>query len=77
MDFWGAWLLLNETKENSFLDSRPTFVHRFIVQDTIEATIHRTISDDESGAWASKQVTIDELEKLFALTQPLTNGMAE
>lgn len=49
---------------------RPTFVHRFVVKNTIEETIHRTISDDDSGKWASKQVTIDELEKLFALAQP-------
>ncbi|XP_062553658.1 E3 ubiquitin-protein ligase SHPRH [Armigeres subalbatus] len=47
--------------------TKPTFVHRFIVQKTIEETIHRTIQNDQSGLWSSKQVTVRHLEQLFQL----------
>lgn len=47
--------------------TKPTFVHRFIVQQTIEETIHRTIQNDQSGLWSSKQVTVRHLEQLFQL----------
>lgn len=48
--------------------TKPTFVHRFIVQDTIEETIHKTIQNDQSGLWSSKQVTVGHLERLFQLS---------
>ncbi|XP_029716556.2 E3 ubiquitin-protein ligase SHPRH [Aedes albopictus] len=47
--------------------TKPTFVHRFIVQKTIEETIHQTIQNDQSGLWSSKQVTVRHLEQLFQL----------
>ncbi|XP_058831485.1 E3 ubiquitin-protein ligase SHPRH [Topomyia yanbarensis] len=47
--------------------TRPTFVHRFIVQHTIEETIYQTIQNDQSGRWSSQQVTIENLEQLFKL----------
>uniref|UniRef100_A0A182PQI4 Helicase C-terminal domain-containing protein n=1 Tax=Anopheles epiroticus TaxID=199890 RepID=A0A182PQI4_9DIPT len=37
--------------------TRPTFVHRFIMRDTIETTIHETIQSDRSGRWLTKDVT--------------------
>uniref|UniRef100_A0A182IK53 RING-type domain-containing protein n=1 Tax=Anopheles atroparvus TaxID=41427 RepID=A0A182IK53_ANOAO len=47
--------------------TRPTFVHRFIVRDTIEETIYDTIQKDQSGRWLSKDVTVEQLEELFHL----------
>uniref|UniRef100_A0A182SRK5 RING-type domain-containing protein n=1 Tax=Anopheles maculatus TaxID=74869 RepID=A0A182SRK5_9DIPT len=47
--------------------TRPTFVHRFIMLETIEATIHETIQGDRSGRWLSKDVTVEQLEQLFLL----------
>ncbi|XP_053664769.1 E3 ubiquitin-protein ligase SHPRH [Anopheles marshallii] len=47
--------------------TRPTFVHRFIMLETIEATIHETIQGDRSGRWLSKDVTVEQLEQLFRL----------
>uniref|UniRef100_A0A182NHY7 RING-type domain-containing protein n=1 Tax=Anopheles dirus TaxID=7168 RepID=A0A182NHY7_9DIPT len=47
--------------------TRPTFVHRFIVLGTIEETIHETIKQDHSGRWLSKDVTVEQLEQLFRL----------
>uniref|UniRef100_A0A182R7E4 E3 ubiquitin-protein ligase SHPRH n=1 Tax=Anopheles funestus TaxID=62324 RepID=A0A182R7E4_ANOFN len=47
--------------------TRPTFVHRFIMLETIEATIHETIQGDRSGRWLSKDVTVEQLEQLFWL----------
>ncbi|XP_058460410.1 E3 ubiquitin-protein ligase SHPRH [Malaya genurostris] len=47
--------------------TRPTFVHRFIMQHTIEETIHQTIQKDQSGRWSSQQVTVENLEQLFKL----------
>lgn len=49
--------------------TRPTFVHRFIVQNTIEETIYKTILNDESGIWKTKEMTVDDLKKLFDLEQ--------
>uniref|UniRef100_A0A182WJB3 RING-type domain-containing protein n=1 Tax=Anopheles minimus TaxID=112268 RepID=A0A182WJB3_9DIPT len=47
--------------------TRPTFVHRFIMLETIEATIHETIQGDRSGRWLSKDVTVEQLAQLFWL----------
>ncbi|XP_058066092.1 E3 ubiquitin-protein ligase SHPRH [Anopheles bellator] len=47
--------------------TRPTVVHRFIVRDTIEETIHDTIQADRTGRWLAKDVTIRQLEQLFSL----------
>lgn len=44
-----------------------TFVHKFIVKNTIEETMHNTISKDTSGKWKSKRVTIKNLQDLFKL----------
>lgn len=45
----------------------PTFVHRFIVMNTVEETIWNTISNDKSGKWKNKDVTVEHLEELFSL----------
>lgn len=42
--------------------TRPTFVHRFIMKNTIEETIHEQSKCD---IWAFKNWTIDHLRKLF------------
>uniref|UniRef100_A0A182JT19 RING-type domain-containing protein n=1 Tax=Anopheles christyi TaxID=43041 RepID=A0A182JT19_9DIPT len=47
--------------------TRPTFVHRFIMLNTIETTIHETIKGDHSGRWLSKDVTVEQLAQLFLL----------
>lgn len=47
---------------------RPTFVHRFIVLNTIEETIFNTISNDKTGKWKTKEVTVDNLKELFTLS---------
>ncbi|KFB51654.1 AGAP007417-PA-like protein [Anopheles sinensis] len=47
--------------------TRPTFVHRFIVLGTIEETIHEAIQKDKSGRWLRKDVTVEQLEELFLL----------
>ncbi|XP_053674270.1 E3 ubiquitin-protein ligase SHPRH [Anopheles nili] len=47
--------------------TRPTFVHRFIMNDTIEETIHETIQKDRTGRWLSKDVSVEQLEQLFQL----------
>lgn len=44
--------------------TRPTFVHRFIMLDTIEETIHETCAN-----WDFKKVTIQDLERLFELKE--------
>ncbi|XP_308421.5 E3 ubiquitin-protein ligase SHPRH [Anopheles gambiae] len=49
--------------------TRPTFVHRFIMLNTIETTIHETIQGDRSGRWWSKDVTVEQLAQLFRLDQ--------
>ncbi|XP_055627280.1 E3 ubiquitin-protein ligase SHPRH [Toxorhynchites rutilus septentrionalis] len=49
--------------------TKQTFVHRFIVQNTIEETIHQTIQSDRSGKWSSKEVTVENLEQLFQLEE--------
>lgn len=46
---------------------RPTFVHRFIVRNSIEETIYDTILNDTTGKWKSKDVTVDNLNSLFNL----------
>lgn len=47
--------------------TKPTFVHRFIVRNTIEDTIHKTIASDETGKWKKNQITIENLHDLFIL----------
>lgn len=42
--------------------TRKTFVHRFIMLDTIEETIHNTCQN-----WDFKNVTVKELQKLFLI----------
>lgn len=42
--------------------TRPTFVHRFIMKNTIEETIHEQSKCD---IWAFKNWTIENLRKLF------------
>ncbi|XP_058123566.1 E3 ubiquitin-protein ligase SHPRH [Anopheles ziemanni] len=48
--------------------TRPTFVHRFIVLGTIEETIYEAIQKDKSGRWLRKDVTVEQLEDLFLLS---------
>lgn len=47
--------------------TRPTFVHRFIVENTVEETIYNTVSNDSTGKWRCKEVTLDNLRELFKL----------
>lgn len=47
--------------------TKPTFVHRFIVLNTIEDTIYKTISTDETGKWKKNQMTIENLHDLFII----------
>jgi E3 ubiquitin-protein ligase SHPRH len=46
---------------------RPTFVHRFIVKETIEQTIFETISIDKDAVWKTKDVSVENLQQLFNL----------
>lgn len=46
--------------------TRPTFVHRFIVSNTIEETIHNEILKDYHK-WNSKNISITDLERLFLI----------
>lgn len=48
-----------------FLFNRKTYVHRFIVRDTVEETIHNTISNDQTGFWSSRKCTVENLMELF------------
>lgn len=48
--------------------TRPTVVHRFIVENTIEESIYKTISNDETGKWKCKDITIENLTELFNIT---------
>lgn len=50
--------------------TRETFVHRFIVRNSIEETIYETIQNDKTGRWSSQEVTVDNLEQLFKLEEP-------
>jgi E3 ubiquitin-protein ligase SHPRH len=47
--------------------TRETFVHRFIVRETIEQTIFETIVGDKTESWKSKDVTVENLQQLFDL----------
>lgn len=47
--------------------TRPTVVHRFIVENTIEETIYSTVSNDATGKWKCKDITLDNLNELFNL----------
>lgn len=50
---------------HTILVCSPTFVHRFIVMKTIEETIWSTISNDKTGKWKTKDVTVENLAALF------------
>lgn len=47
--------------------TRPTVVHRFIVQNTIEESIHNTIANDSSGKWDCKDINLENLKQLFKM----------
>lgn len=47
---------------------RKTYVHRFIVRNTVEETIHNTISNDQTGYWSSRKCTVENLMQLFTAT---------
>lgn len=47
---------------------RNTYVHRFIVKNTIEESIHKAIANDSTGLWASQKFTIESLMELFTST---------
>lgn len=62
--------------------TRPTFVHRFIMRNTIEETIYDTVTNDKSGVWKSKNMTVEDLKKLFELAseapiQPLSEELMD
>lgn len=46
--------------------TRPTMIHRFIVDNTIEETIYRNVSS-QSGKWKCKDISVDNLIELFNL----------
>lgn len=47
--------------------SRPTIVHHMIMRNTIEEKIYTTVSNDKSGIWKSKKITVKDLQQLFVL----------
>jgi E3 ubiquitin-protein ligase SHPRH len=47
--------------------TRETFVHRFIVRETIEQRIYETVVGDKSENWKSKDVSVENLQQLFEL----------
>lgn len=51
----------------SWISVRPTTVHRFIMKETIEETIHNTVSNDQHGKWADNDLTINNIRSLFSL----------
>lgn len=51
-------------------------MHRFIVMKTIEETIWSTISNDKSGKWKTKEVTVENLAELFTLNSNAINDFA-
>lgn len=52
-------------KKKLFCFHRPTFVHRFIVLNTIEETIFQTVSKDMDQKWKTTNVTVDNLREFF------------
>lgn len=47
--------------------TRPTVVHRFIVEQTVEETIYNTVSNDLTGKWKCREITVENVKKLFQL----------
>lgn len=45
--------------------TKRTFVHRFIMENTIEENINNAISNDKNGLWASQKCTVENLMELF------------
>lgn len=43
---------------------RPTFVHRFLIKNTIEENIHNAITAD-AKQWDTNKLTLLQLKKLF------------
>lgn len=52
--------------------TRPTVVHRFIVENTIEETIYKTVSND-SGKWKCKDINVENLLELFTLSETVAS----
>lgn len=48
--------------------TKPTVVHRFIVESTIEETIYKTVTNDDTGKWRCKDITVENLKELFNLS---------
>lgn len=48
--------------------TRPTVVHRFIVERTVEETIYNTVSNDVAGKWKCRDITVENLKNLFQLS---------
>lgn len=48
--------------------TKSTVVHRFIVENTIEDTIYKSVSND-SGKWKFRDVNVDNLLELFKLNE--------
>lgn len=55
-----------------YVTSRPVHIHKFIIKDTIEESIHGAISANADN-WDSNIVTIGQLRNLFSesTTEPL------
>lgn len=47
--------------------TKATVVHRFIVENTVEETIYRTVANDATGKWRCKDISLDNLKELFKL----------
>lgn len=47
--------------------TKETFVHRFIVENTIEESIHNAISSDTTGRWKKKNIDFDQCMDLFSI----------
>lgn len=54
--------------------NRPTFVHRFIVRNTIEEPIYEQTLKHKTGKWSSKDYTIENLLKLFQFKNADSDG---
>jgi len=46
---------------------RKTYIHRFIVKNTIEETIHNAIKNDNDNKWLNMDITVENLKELFTL----------
>lgn len=54
--------------------TRPTFVHRFLIKDTIEERMFSAVQATGKEKWSGKQVTLQQLKDLFTSSQSAVPG---